>query len=61
MDEAEDRRSELADKVERNTKQQHEKWLKKYEDSLTELQGNTKCNNIQVIEIPEEEEKEQRI
>ena len=34
---------------------------KKYEDSLRELQDNMKHNNIQVMVIPEREEKEQGI
>ena len=35
--------------------------MKKYKDSLRELQGNKKCNNIRIIGIPEREEKEQGI
>ena len=62
MNEAEDQISELEDKVERNTQveQLHEKRLKKYDDSLRELQDNMKCNNIQIIGITGEE-KEQGI
>ena len=47
----------------RNTQveQLHKKGLKKYEDSLRELQDNMKCNNVQIIGIPEGEEKEQGI
>ena len=41
--------------------QLHEKRLKKYEDSLRELQDNMKCNNIRIIGIPEGQEKEQGI
>ena len=37
------------------------KRLKKYEDSLRELQDNMKHNNIQIIGIPEGEQKEQGI
>ena len=37
------------------------KRLKKYEDSLRELQDNMKHNNIQIIAISEKEEKEQGI
>ena len=46
LDEAEDQISEPEDKVERNTQvdQLHEKRLKKYKDSLRELQNNMKCN-----------------
>ena len=63
LDEPEDRISELEDKVERNTQLEHLhiKKLKKYEDCLRELQGNMKRNNIQIIGIPEGEEKEQGI
>ena len=63
MDEAEDQISKLEDKVERNTQveQQNEKRLRKYEDSLMELQDNMKHNNICIIGIPEGEEKEQWI
>ena len=39
--------------------QQNENRLKKYKDSLRELQGNKKCNNIRIIGIPEVEEEEQ--
>ena len=39
----------------------HEERLNNYEDSLRELQGNMKCSNIQIIEIPEGEEREQGI
>ena len=48
MDEAEDQISKLEDKVERNTQveQQNEKRLRKYEDSLMELQDDMKHNNI---------------
>ena len=34
------------------------KRLKKYEDSLRELQDNMKHNNIQIIGIPEEEQEQ---
>ena len=63
LDEAEDQISDLEDKGERNTKveQLHEKRLKIYGDSLRELQDNMKCNNIEIIGIPEGKEKEQEI
>ena len=38
-----------------------EKRLKKNEEELREMQGNTKRNNIRIIEIPEGEEEEQGI
>ena len=61
LGEAEDQISELEDKVEWNTQveQLHKKRLQIYEDSLRELQDNMKHNNIQIIGIPEGEEKEQ--
>ena len=40
---------------------QRKKDLKKYEESLKELQDNMKHNNIRIIRIPEGEEKEQGI
>ena len=60
MDEGEDRISELEDQLERNTQgeQLPQKRLKKYENSLRELQDNKKHNNIQVIGIPGEENKQ---
>ena len=63
LDEAVDQIDELEDKVERNTQveQLHKTRLKKYKDSLRELQDNMKHNNIQIIGIPEGEEKEQGI
>ena len=62
LDEAEDQISDLEDKGERNTKveQLHEKRLKKYEDSLRELQDNMK-HIMLIIGMPEREEKEQGI
>ena len=33
---------------------------KRIEDSLRDLQDNIKCTNIQVIGVPEEEEKKER-
>ena len=61
LNEAEDRISELEDKVERNTQvdQLHEKRLKKYKDSLRELQNNMKCNKSWIIGIQERKEKAQ--
>ena len=34
-----------------------EKRIKRNEDSLRDLQDNIKCNNIQIIGFPEEEDK----
>nr|KAF6461269.1 XK related 5 [Molossus molossus] len=61
--EAEDRISELEDRVEKinQSEKQKEKTIKKQEDSLRELWDNWKRNNIRIIGVPEEEEKEQGI
>ena len=37
--------------------QNKEKRVKRTEDSLRDFWGNIKCNNIQMIRVPEEEEK----
>ena len=37
--------------------QNKEKRMKKIEDSLRDLWNNIKCTNIQIIGVPEEEEK----
>ena len=34
-----------------------EKWIKRNEDNLRDLQDNIKCPNIRIIGIPEEEDK----
>ena len=34
-----------------------EKRMKRIEDNLRDLWDNTKCTNIQIIEVPEEEKK----
>ena len=63
LNEGEDHISGLEDEVQINiqVEQQNEKRLRKYEDSLMELQDNMKHNNICIIGIPEGEEKEQGI
>ena len=63
LNEAEDWISEWEDKVEKNTQkeQEKEKWLRKIEEGLTEIQDTMKCNNIHIIGIPEGEEEEQGI
>ena len=55
--------SKLEDKVDRNTQVEklHEWRLKKYEDSLRELEYNMKHNNIWIIGILEGEEKDEGI
>ena len=63
LEEAEDQISELEDKVEKNTQneQEKEKRLRKNKDGLREMQDKMKCNNIQILGIPEGEEEKQRM
>ena len=58
--EAEERISDLEDKtVEKTTAEQNkEKRMKRIEDSLRYIWDNIKHTNIQIIGVPEEEEKE---
>ena len=51
--------SDLEDRiVEITAKEQNkEKRMKRIEDSLRDLWDNTECTNIQIIGVPEEEEK----
>ena len=57
--EAEERISELEDKMVEITaeEQNKEKRMKRMEDNLRDLWDNTKCTNIRIIGVPEEEEK----
>ena len=56
--EAEERISDLEDKiVEITTEQNKEKRMKRIEDSLRDVRNNIKCTNIRSIGVPEEEEK----
>ena len=57
--EAEDRISEVEDKmVEINeSERKKEKWIKRIEDNLRDLQDNIKHPNISIIGVPEEEDK----
>ena len=57
--EAEERRSELEDKIVEitTTEQNKEKRKKRIEDSLRDLWDNIKCTNIRIIRVPEEEKK----
>ena len=57
--EAEDRNSEVEDRmVEINeSERKKEKWIKWNEDNLRDFQDNIKCPNIQIIGVPEEEDK----
>ena len=34
-----------------------EKWIKRNEDNLRDLQDNMKCSNIRIIGVPKEEDK----
>ena len=57
--EAEERRSDLEDKIVEITtaEQNKEKRMKRTEDSLRHLWDNIKCTNIRIIGVPEKEEK----
>ena len=57
--EAEERISELGDKMVEITaeEQNKEKRMKRIEDNLRDLWENTKCTNIRIIWVPEEEKK----
>ena len=57
--EAEDRISEVEDRmVEINeSERKKEKWIKRNEDNLKNLQENIKCSNIGIIRVPKEEDK----
>ena len=57
--EAEDRISEVENRmVEINgTERKKEKRIKRNEGNLRDLWDNVKCPNIQIIEVPEEEDK----
>ena len=57
--EAKDRMSEVEDRmVEINeSERKKEKWIKRNEDNLRDLQDNIKNYNIRIIGVPEEEDK----
>ena len=57
--EAEDRISETEDRmVEINeSERKKEKWIKRNEDNLRDLQENMKRSNIRIIRVPEEDKK----
>ena len=57
--EAEERISDLEDEIVEitTTEQNKQKGMKRIEDSLRDLWDNIKCTNIQIIGVPEEEEK----
>ena len=60
--EAEEWKSDLEDKIVEitTTEQNKQKRMKRIEDSLGDLWNNIKCTNIQIIWVPEEEEKKKR-
>ena len=57
--EAEDRISEVEDRTAEinEAERKKEKWIKRNEDNLRDLWDNVKCPNIQIIGVPEEEDK----
>ena len=57
--EAEDRISEVEDRMVKisESERKKEKRIKRKEDSLRDLQDDMKCSNIQIIGVPEEEDK----
>ena len=57
--EAEERISDLEDKIVEITtaEQNKEKRMKRIEDTLRDLWDKIRCTNIQIIGVPEEEEK----
>ena len=57
--EAEERISDLEDKIVEitTTEQNKERRMKRIEDSLRDLWDNIKCTSIRIIGVPEEEEK----
>ena len=55
---AEEQISELEDKMEITSEEQNK--VKRTEDSHRDLWDNIKCTNIQIIRVPEEEEKKKR-
>ena len=59
--EAEERISDLEDKVVEitTTEQNKERRMKRIEDSLRDFQDNIKCTNILIIGVPEEEKKKE--
>ena len=63
VDEAKNEISDLEHKEEKNTQseQKEEKRIHKNKDRLRSLWDNFKCTNIQIIEVPEGEEKKQEI
>ena len=59
--EAEVRTSEVEDRMVEINEAERKKQIKRNEDNLRDLQHNIKCPNIQIIGVPEEEEKKERV
>ena len=55
--EAEDRISEVEDRMVEINEAEWKKRIKRNEDNLRDLWDNVKCPNIQIIGVPEEEDK----
>ena len=57
--EAEDRISEVEDRIVEISEAERKKRFKGNEDNLRDLWDNVKCPNIQIIGVPEEEDKKE--
>ena len=60
ISEAEEQIGELEDKMVEITSDRQNR-VKRAEDSLRDLWDHIKCTNIQIIGVPEEEEKKERV
>ena len=62
MEEAEWRISEIEDKIMKNDefKKRRDKKILNHKGRIRELSNSMKCNNICIIRVPEEEEREKR-
>ena len=63
MNKVENQISDLVHKEAKNnqSEQQEEKRIPPNKDSISSLWDNFRCSHIHIIEVPEEEEKEQEI
>ena len=52
---------QITSEKEQQEKQNKIKRMKRAEDSLRDLWDNIKCTNIQIIGVPEEEEKKKKV
>ena len=55
--EAEDRISEVEDRMVEINETERKKRIKRNEDNLRDLHDNMKCSNIRIIRVPEEDKK----